>query len=67
MRRKYVNKTIVKNFDEGDGTVRQYRGYINTVDWSKTDGTHLFHVVYDSDSDEEDMELWEVKKYMRDD
>ena len=26
------------------------------------DGCFLFHVVYDSDSDEEDMELWEVKK-----
>ena len=67
LRRKYVDKRIVKNFDEGDGTVRQYSGCISSVDWSRTDGTHLFHVVYDSDSDEEDMELWEVKKYIRDD
>ena len=67
LRRKYVNKTVVKDFEDDTGTVRQFRGSINAVDWSKTDGAHLFHVVYDSDSDEEDMELWEVKKYILED
>ena len=66
LRSKYVDKPIVKNFEDGDGTLREYRGHISSIDWSRIDGNYLFHVVYDSDSDEEDMELWEIQKYVRD-
>ena len=62
LQEKYMDTRVVKNFDDG-GNVRAYAGTINGVNWSKGDGCYLFHVVYDSDSDEEDLELWEVKKY----
>ena len=63
LREKYLGTDIVKQFEDRDGQVRGFRGEVSAVDWSRDDGCFLFHVVYDSDSDEEDMELWEVKKY----
>ena len=66
LREKYVDKPVVKKFENENGVLREYRGHISSLDWSRVDGEYLFHVVYDSDSDEEDMELWEVRKYVRD-
>ena len=63
LRDKYMGINIIKEFEDRNGNVRGFRGNINSVDWSRDDGCFLFHVVYDSDSDEEDMELWEIKKY----
>jgi hypothetical protein len=62
LQEKYLDTRIVRNFDE-DGIERAYSGTINCVNWSGDDDCYLFHVAYDSDSDEEDLELWEVKKY----
>ena len=59
---KYLDTRIVRNFTQ-DGVERAYAGTVNCVNWSRDDGCYLFHVTYDSDSDEEDLELWEVKKY----
>ena len=67
LREKYVNTRVVKNFrDDTTGEVRGFAGCVTSLDWSRDDGCFLFHVVYDSDSDEEDMELWEMKKYESD-
>ena len=62
LQEKYLDTRIVRNFNE-DGIERAYAGTINCVNWSRDEGCYLFHVSYDSDSDEEDLELWEVKKY----
>ena len=40
-----------------------YKGRCTDVFYSRTEGQYLFHVVYDSDSDDEDYELWEIAKY----
>ena len=65
MQKKYVDTRISRVsrvFDE-NGHERVYAGTINDVNWSRDNGCYLFHVSYDSDSDEEDLELWEVQKY----
>ena len=62
LQKKYVDTRICTNFSE-DGHDRMYAGTINNVNWSRDNGCYLFHVSYDSDSDEEDLELWEVQKY----
>ena len=50
-----MDKSVIKTFRrDGDGTLREYRGHISSIDWSRVDGNYVFHVVYDSDSDEED-------------
>ena len=59
-----MNVRIIKNFkDDNTGEVRGYSGSVTSLDWSREDGSYMFHVVYDSDSDEEDMELWDVEQY----
>ena len=64
LRNKYLDKRIVKIFThETTGDERQYAGTINSIDWDRGEGCYLFHVGYDSDSDEEDLYLWEVQKY----
>ena len=64
LRSKYLNTRVLKNFeDEDTGEVRGYSGTVTSLDWSRAEGSYMFHVVYDSDSDEEDMDLWEVEKY----
>ena len=65
LRSKYMNVRIIKNFfkDDNTGEVRGYSGRVTSSDWSREDGSYMFHVVYDSDSDEEDMELWDVEQY----
>ena len=62
LQKKYVDTRISRVFDE-NGHERAYAGTINDVNWSRDNGCYLFHVSYDSDSDEEDLELWEVQKY----
>ena len=37
--------------------------HVTSLDWSREDGSYMFHVVYDSDTDEEDMGLWDVEQY----
>jgi len=65
LRRKYIDCRIEKDFhDDNIDSVRGYKGTITSLQWSRDDGSYLFHVDYDSDSDTEDMELWEVKKYV---
>ena len=59
---KYIDTRICRNFNE-NGHDRAYAGTVNDVNWSRDSGCYLFHVSYDSDSDEEDLELWEVQKY----
>ena len=64
LRDKYLDTWIVKNFtDDTTGHERQYAGTISSINWDRGEGVYLFHVEYDSDSDEEDLYLWEVKKY----
>ena len=43
--------------------VRDFKGTVTSIEFSRAEGCHLFHVEYDSDSDDEDMELWEVKQF----
>ena len=64
IRNKYLDTRIARNFTTDTvGEERVYAGTINHINWSRGDGCYLFHVSYDSDSDEEDLELWEVQKY----
>ena len=58
LREKYLDARVLKDFDDGTGRVRGYEGHVDCINWSRSEGSFLFHVVYDSDSDEEDMELW---------
>jgi len=44
--------------------VRNYEGTVKGVEFSSTEGCFLFEVEYDSDSDDEDLEHWELKKYL---
>ena len=64
LREKYLDAEVSKNFhDEVLRQVRPYKGRCTDVFYSRTEGQYLFHVVYDSDSDDEDYELWEIAKY----
>ena len=67
LRDKYVGKRVSKNFKDArrGGVVRPYKGECTDVFFSKDDGHYLFHVSFDSDSDDEDMEEWEIKKYLK--
>ena len=64
-RKKYLHARVSKPFrDESTGNVRPYKGTVNDVKWDNHEGCILFHVDYDSDDDVEDMEHWELKKYV---
>ena len=68
-REKYVGKEIQKSFvdPDGDGVdTKLYRGVITDVVRGESKGVHkwLMHVEYESDSDEEDLEEYEIKRYM---
>jgi len=66
LRRKYLDKRISKPFfDEQLERVRDYAGHVSSVDFSRDSGCVLFQIDYDSDSDAEDMELWELKEYIQ--
>ena len=62
-KKKYIDKRICKLFHDVEGNNRQYSGVITSVSWNRGDGQYLFHVEYDSDSGEEDLYHWKVKKY----
>lgn len=65
LRRKYLGVTVTKPFfDNTRHTVRDYSGEVTSVAWSPSSGCYLFRIEYDSDSDGEDMEHWELKKYI---
>ena len=66
LREKYVNQVLTKRFQDDDagGIVRPYKGTITDVYYDQQDGQHMFHVTYDSDSDDEDMEQWEVSTHI---
>ena len=66
---KYVDREIAKEFVDpnGDGVVKRvFRGVVTHVTRGEVKGTHkwLMHVQYDSDSDEEDLEEYEIKRYI---
>ena len=66
LRERYIDVKIVKPFfDDSIQAVRDYEGHVTAVEFVRDEGHHLFHIEYDSDSDDEDMELWEVKTYVR--
>ena len=69
LRKKYVGKSMAKNFKDETrgGVVRPYKGKCTDAFFSKEDGHYLFHVSYNSDSDSEDMEQWEISKCLVDD
>ena len=47
------------NVETGDK--RPFLGTVRYVHWVQSEGQYCMHVSYDSDSDSEDMEEWEVK------
>ena len=61
--RKYVDREISKPFLDPE---RFFRGVITDVIRGEVNGTDkwLMHVQYDSDSDEEDLEEYEIKRYL---
>ena len=65
LRRKYLGSRVMKPFfDDGQNAIRDFGGDVVSVDWSPPEGCYFFKVTYDSDSDEEEMEFWELKKYI---
>ena len=66
LREKYVNKRISKRFqdDKDEGNVRPFKGTVTDVFYDQSEGHHLFHITYDSDSDDEEMEQWEVSTHI---
>ena len=61
---KYLHTRIIKPFyDDRAHEIRDYAGTVVSVDWSQTEGCYLFQIDYDSDSDDEEKEHWELKKY----
>ena len=65
LRKKYVDRRVKKPFhDEDLDRVRDYHGSVVSVEFAATEGCYVFHVEYDSDSDDEDMEHWELREYI---
>ena len=57
VRKRYLNVKVVKPFVDGaTGEVRPYTGHVEQVAWDINEGCYMFHVRYDDDGDEEDME-----------
>ena len=54
---------IQKNFVDDEDNVRLFKGHVDDVYFHRKNDSFLFHISYDSDSDAEEMELWEIKKY----
>ena len=65
MRRRYMGARVVKPFyDDRLGGRHEYVGQVTGANWYVKDGCILFKVTYDSDNDEEEMEHWELQKYL---
>ena len=63
LREKYMNVEIQKHFQDDEDNIRLFKGHVDDVYFNRSEGCFLFHINYDSDSDSEEMELWELKKY----
>ena len=58
----YVGKRISKIFVHNEaGDKRPFLGTVRYVHWVQSEAQYCMYVSYDSDSDSEDMEEWEVK------
>ena len=65
LRKRYLHIKVVKSFVDGvTGEVKPYSGHVEQVSWDSSEGCYMFHVRYEDDGDEEDMEHWELKKYV---
>ena len=65
LRKKYLGSKVTKNFfDEDQQKLHNYSGEVTDVHFSREDGYYLFRTEYDSDSDVEEMELWELQKFI---
>ena len=54
-----MNAKIVKNLRDGEtGELKPYTGHVDQISWDPPMGwgCYMYHVSYDDDSDEEDME-----------
>ena len=68
LRKRYLHVKVVKSFVDGvTGEVKPYSGHVEQVAWDSSEGCYMFHVRYEDDGDEEDMEHWELKKYVQED
>ena len=65
LRKKYLGSKIAKPFfDDARQKVRNYSGEVTDVNFSREHGCYLFRTEYDSDSDVEEMELWELQQFI---
>ena len=65
LRKKYLGSKVTKPFfDDARQKVRNYSGEIIDVNFSREHGCYLFRTEYDSDSDVEEMELWELQQFI---
>ena len=65
LRKKYLGSRISKPFfDDARQKVRNYSGEVTEVNFSRQDGCYLFRTEYDSDSDVEELELWELQQFV---
>ena len=65
LRNKYLGAKITKPFfDEAQQKVRGYAGEVTSIDFSTLHGCYLFRAEYESDSDTEEMELWELHQFI---
>ena len=65
LRKKYLGSKVTKIFfDEDQQKLRNYSGEVTDVHFSREDGCYLFRTEYDNDNDVEEMELWELQKFI---
>ena len=58
----YVGKRVTKKFVYNDvGDKRPFLGTVRYVHWVQSEGHYCMHVDYDSESDSEDMDEWEIR------
>ena len=67
LQKDYVGKRVSKNFCDDEGNRRPYLGTVRYVHWVQSEAQYCMHVSYDSDSDSEDMEEWELRGRICDD
>ena len=60
--KSYKGKRVSKQFVHNEaGDKRPFLGTVRYVHWVQSEAQYCMHVSYDSDSDSEDMEEWEVR------